>query len=603
MRMSTNATYSFDSDSEKGQREKNEDRHKTWGAGDYIVLVVADGVGGHAGGEIASQMLIDVFDEVWNVQTDGPVIPSIPKSTRQRQPEESTQESAYEREAVWLKRLIERANQKILDEARANPEYNGMATTVVAVIINTRTQNLYYAHVGDSRIYLIENGDRITQLTRDHYDSETNRVTRVVGIDENLEVEVGHEGKGYNFQPTDALLLCTDGLSSAIRDSERIRAVLSKAYKVPKVACERLIEDSLKRGSDDNITVALAIGSEFSPSTQEYTSQAVHVQRGPENSRQKPWERPTLRDHLRSLGRVVWFIIGVIIGLAVAYFLFVKPTTGVQRADFYQLRVEPGQQNVAIYKNNQKIEGTSLKASDLKTLNGGSELLMQMIQNGFGHPKLETLKSTVQKLNQILLRRVENSIQQLEADSTTGQVFPTEQNRSLAFQAFQTVKTQPERFEDKTRLRVYNALVDSYLTGSGVFNDPESEAVISALQQIQTISNRPKTVILTALEFPSGGTVPKPGTDVELGKIAEILRSGQFRIQIAGHTDADGSDRVNRNLSQSRADGLKTHLTTQLGVSESLLHAVGMGSRKPRFTPPKNIKNRRIEITFSGIQQ
>lgn len=207
------------------------------------LFVVADGMGGHAGGEIASRVVIASIKEY---------ITSSPYSYRER--------------TNGLIEGIQEANTQIFQIASTDIEKRGMGSTVTALLIGWG--KYFIAHVGDSRAYLIRGGE-ITQITRDHsfvqqlVDSgiinsnearnheRRNEITRAVGIAPDIEIDT-YEG---GFRETDSILLCSDGLWGVLSDKEVLNTVVNS--KDPQDACDRLIELANNNGGPDNISAIL----------------------------------------------------------------------------------------------------------------------------------------------------------------------------------------------------------------------------------------------------------------------------------------------------------------------------------------------------------
>lgn len=200
------------------------------------LAVVADGMGGHAGGEVASRVALVAIQAALDAGADLPA-------------------------------AIRSANSAILSEAATQPELTGMGTTVVAVL--RRAGSYIVANVGDSRAYRID-ADGITQLTHDHsfiaeavrsgHLSEQeavrsqwrNAVTRAVGTDSAVEVDVFGP---FQADASHLLLLCTDGLYRAISDEDLRAAIL--AAPDPARAAQRLALSAYDAGSDDNISLVV----------------------------------------------------------------------------------------------------------------------------------------------------------------------------------------------------------------------------------------------------------------------------------------------------------------------------------------------------------
>lgn len=207
------------------------------------VLAVADGMGGHAAGEVASATVIqNLFDSL-------PELPTTVADSRS-----------------WLLTEIEKANSSLADIIVERPETRGMGTTLSAVV--SVEDKILVGHVGDSRVYRVRNGE-ITRLTKDHTYvqmlvdngeisvSEAERHPRrnlmiraIDGIHE-LQVDLAIEDALVG----DRYLICSDGLSGLVND-ERIKQVLSAADLTQ--AANQLIEFALAAGAPDNVTVIVA---------------------------------------------------------------------------------------------------------------------------------------------------------------------------------------------------------------------------------------------------------------------------------------------------------------------------------------------------------
>jgi len=232
------------------KRQNNEDNYLV---NDAIgVYVVCDGMGGHAGGEYASQIAVTTIEEVLsNIRDENP---ELDVATG----EQITQEK--------IKYAIRLAGKRIYERAQADPEFRGMGTT--AVILLFRKGMAYLAHVGDSRGYLVRGGE-ITQRTEDHswvneqikaglITPETakhhrfrNIITRSLGFQEEVEIDT----QVLRAEPGDLYLLCSDGLSNLIEDREILEMLVEKSFQ--EVARE-LIDTANQRGGDDNITLVIA---------------------------------------------------------------------------------------------------------------------------------------------------------------------------------------------------------------------------------------------------------------------------------------------------------------------------------------------------------
>jgi protein phosphatase len=221
---------------------------------DLGLFVVADGLGGHAAGEVASQIVVEKVgqfithtlerDRTWPVEYDV--------------------ELPYD--GNRLKAALLLADQGILNDIRVNPERESMGSTVVACLVHKDRVTL--VHVGDSRAYLL-NSDGIQQITRDHsWVAEQvangvltpeearkhpfrNVITQALGNGGDLDVAV----QEVQVQELDRILLCSDGLSGMVPDDE-IWDIVRKAPDVDE-AVRRLIAKAMENGGEDNITVVI----------------------------------------------------------------------------------------------------------------------------------------------------------------------------------------------------------------------------------------------------------------------------------------------------------------------------------------------------------
>ncbi len=216
------------------RRELNEDIVADLGHETYVV---ADGMGGYAAGEVASRILAATIRDALAA------------------------ESSFD-EAV-LKQAILRANDAILQTVRENPRYSGMGTT--ATIFHREGGEIVWAHVGDSRLYLLRN-QTLSQISRDHSlvsdlvangsitqeearsHPKRNVITRAVGVETELDVDTG----AFSTAEGDILLLCTDGLTSVVPDEEICSMILTSSEG--EDVAERLVRRAIEAGSHDNIS-------------------------------------------------------------------------------------------------------------------------------------------------------------------------------------------------------------------------------------------------------------------------------------------------------------------------------------------------------------
>lgn len=224
-------------------RESNEDSYKI--IPELGLIVVADGMGGHAGGEVASALVIE------NVEREIRAIGAFSRAAP----------------ALALTAAIRAANDAVRKTGEERPALKGMGSTVVCALIIDRVAHV--AHAGDSRAYRVRNG-KIERLTRDHslveeYLRENpgaseddlegvykHLVTRAVGAAASLEVDVNE----YECEPGDVILFCSDGLTGPVED-DAIARLVSRAKDLDSAAMA-LVQAALDGGGPDNVTVALA---------------------------------------------------------------------------------------------------------------------------------------------------------------------------------------------------------------------------------------------------------------------------------------------------------------------------------------------------------
>ena len=213
------------------------------------LLVVADGMGGAAAGELASEMATDTIYshlvKTWNAE----------------------EEVTPQRFAYRLKEAVEVANSSIHAHAKAHPEVRGMGTTTTAAgVLN---DHLYLTQVGDSRAYLIRSG-HAHQITKDQslmqrlveagelteeeaaQSERRNIILQALGPDPKVKVDLTHQ----EVRRGDVLVLCSDGLSGQVKKDE-IAKVVSETPDL-SAACDKLIAMANERGGPDNITVVIA---------------------------------------------------------------------------------------------------------------------------------------------------------------------------------------------------------------------------------------------------------------------------------------------------------------------------------------------------------
>ena len=213
-------------------REGNEDS--------YLVVeplyAVADGMGGHRGGEVASSLALE------------------------------TVQGMFERREGSLAEQVAEANRAVFDRSQSDRKVSGMGTTLTAAQVDGNRVHL--VHVGDSRAYLLRGGE-LTQVTEDHTlvhrmvmegeiseeEAETHPhrsiLTRALGVDQNIQVDEGD----LEVAPGDRLLLCTDGLTGMVPEGQ-IREILLES-RDPQEAVDKLVKVANRAGGIDNITALI----------------------------------------------------------------------------------------------------------------------------------------------------------------------------------------------------------------------------------------------------------------------------------------------------------------------------------------------------------
>lgn len=208
------------------------------------ILIVADGMGGHKAGEVASEQAV------------GAVLESIKKN------------DSTDKISIIEKAIIE-ANNKVLEMATSDEKFKGMGTTLVVATLEDNV--LYVANVGDSRLYLI-NDNEIRQITRDHslvqemislgeLDKESARthssknvITRAIGVDKKVVADFFEVDAGENTK----ILLCSDGLSNMVEDSQINEIIDNCEGMTLEDTVHKLIDAANENGGMDNIAVVLA---------------------------------------------------------------------------------------------------------------------------------------------------------------------------------------------------------------------------------------------------------------------------------------------------------------------------------------------------------
>lgn len=206
------------------------------------LFMVADGMGGHKAGDLASEYTVDMVQE------------AISKSM---------QTNPFQ----ILKGAVQYANQKLLEKARESMDYTGMGTTLVIATIDEERGLAYVVNVGDSRLYKV--GSSMEQITTDHSlveemvhlgelsreearnHPDKNIITRAIGVSERVEPDYFDT----TFSKGECLLLCSDGLTNMLEDQE-IAEIMDR-HSTPRGKAEELILAANRRGGKDNIAVVV----------------------------------------------------------------------------------------------------------------------------------------------------------------------------------------------------------------------------------------------------------------------------------------------------------------------------------------------------------
>lgn len=228
------------------------------------LTIIADGLGGHSSGEIASQMAVDIISRNYYSDSHSPPYDS-------------------------LRRVIEDASVAIYEASIADPALSGMGTTIVALVI--LGNRAFSAHVGDSRLYRLRGG-ALELMTRDHSQvmemvqqgiitveqarmhDDRNIILRALGTGEGVNVDVSEM---FTVEPGDTFLLCSDGLSDMVDDHE-IESILASQTDEHR-ACEQLIATAKANGGHDNVTVGIVSvrAEELLPSTEVRVTRELEV--------------------------------------------------------------------------------------------------------------------------------------------------------------------------------------------------------------------------------------------------------------------------------------------------------------------------------------
>ncbi len=225
-------------------RQNNEDSCKLLKDEQFFVL--ADGMGGHQAGEVASQQAVDQLCDLFRQHVD-----------------------AFHTKICWvqkfLKEIIQQVNHAVYRLGKENPHLKGMGTTLCCILLHP--EGLVYGHVGDSRIYRFCQG-KLEQLTQDHSllrelmdlgqlseqqakeFTYKNIITKAIGTEPNVEPSIGYT----SLDRGDILLMCSDGLSDLV-SLEEMQTIINQ--NSPEKVTQLLVEKAKEHGGYDNITVVL----------------------------------------------------------------------------------------------------------------------------------------------------------------------------------------------------------------------------------------------------------------------------------------------------------------------------------------------------------
>src|SRR3954463_12170867 len=236
------------------QREHNEDSYVV--LKEYDLYVVADGMGGHRAGDVASKLATETISEFFKSTANDDVTWPFHFDTNLSEEENR------------LLTGIRVANRQIFERSTRSREYHGMGTTVVGAMFSPRKNRMYIGHVGDSRCYRVREG-QIQLLTRDHSlindyllampdlteeqrsELPKNVITRALGMQDQVIVDLQHD------EPLsgDVYVLCSDGLSGMVEDHD-IERIVNEHPDIREV-CAQLIALANEHGGEDNVTAVV----------------------------------------------------------------------------------------------------------------------------------------------------------------------------------------------------------------------------------------------------------------------------------------------------------------------------------------------------------
>ncbi|MDD5601275.1 MAG: Stp1/IreP family PP2C-type Ser/Thr phosphatase [Actinomycetota bacterium] len=236
-------------------REKNEDYFYAEGN----LFLVADGMGGHRAGEVASKLAIEAFVKEFSQK-----LPGDTEKISVDKKDKTTTSITPQKIKKHLISAVQHANEEVFKKAILQPGYYGMGTTLTGCYIYG--DRAYVIHIGDSRLY-IKRENKLKLLTQDHtvvgellrrgqigYDEAFNHprrnyLTKVIGVAKDTEPYF----KSYKILPEDIIIICSDGLNSMLRDKDILNIV--NRHKQVEDIVKNLITEALRKGGLDNITV------------------------------------------------------------------------------------------------------------------------------------------------------------------------------------------------------------------------------------------------------------------------------------------------------------------------------------------------------------
>ncbi|MDN4523470.1 Stp1/IreP family PP2C-type Ser/Thr phosphatase [Fictibacillus fluitans] len=239
--------YAFKTDTGK-VRQHNEDSGGVFTKGEHFLALIADGMGGHKAGDVASSKTIQHFEKAWNNLSDDEI---------------ATPVNAEE----WLLNTVTNTNLELFQYANSHADCSGMGTTLVGALCTP--SYLTILHIGDSRVYYFSE-DKLIQKTEDHtlvnelvrsgqlseIEAENhprkNVILRALGTDDVIEVDI----QTISWGEGDLVLLCSDGLSNKVSRDMMESIVTDESLSLDQKA-ERLVNLANGAGGEDNITVGL----------------------------------------------------------------------------------------------------------------------------------------------------------------------------------------------------------------------------------------------------------------------------------------------------------------------------------------------------------